>query len=363
MVLLLAASATALGAALLRCSSGGPLADSLPGGWWTVGAVLGAAAFALAGGASWLGGKSQLRNRFGQYIMKERIGSGGMGEVYLAEHRFLRRVTAVKVLRKDKLSDRNMARFDREVRITAGLNHPNTVTLFDFGHASDGTFYYAMEYVPGLTLHDLVERDGPMPPGRIVRLLSQVAGALAEAHSKSLVHRDLKPSNIMVARWGGIPDFVKVLDFGLARDLADDNSNLTRSRALVGTPSFMAPEAILDPRSVDARADVYGLGALGYFLRTGTAVADADRTREVLRRQIEDAPQFPPGETDPAVAELDALLAECLAKTREARPGSARKVAARLVGLVDLLPWSEEDSSAWWDGYQASPVTPGEASV
>jgi hypothetical protein len=207
--------------------------------------------------------------KLGQYSLETKIGAGGMGEVYRARHAMLRRPTAVKLLSGDG-SEAQLRRFEKEVQLTARLTHPNTISIYDYGRTPDGIFYYAMELLDGLTLEELVERHGPQPPGRVIHLLRQVCGALREAHRAGLIHRDIKPANIFLTRRGEIPDFVKVLDFGLVRELKSDQT-LTRSNidTVVGTPLFLAPEAIATPDRVDARADLYGLGCVAYFLVTG----------------------------------------------------------------------------------------------
>jgi serine/threonine-protein kinase len=210
--------------------------------------------------------------QLGQYKLKERLGAGGMGEVYLAEHKLLRRPCAVKLIRADRSSDPSaLTRFEREVQATATLTHPNTVQIFDYGHANDGTFYYAMEYLPGLSLQELVTRHGPLPPGRTVYLLRQVCGALREAHGIGLIHRDIKPSNILVCERGGCHGVAKLLDFGLvqAEETGKPDSKLTQEGAVLGTPSFMSPEQAGGTGNLDARSDIYSLGAVAYFLLTG----------------------------------------------------------------------------------------------
>ncbi len=204
---------------------------------------------------------------FGQYRLKRQIGTGGMGDVFLAEHQLLKRACAVKLIRAS--SARALARFEREVRITATLSHPNTVEIFDYGRTEDGTYYYVMEYLPGMSLHDLVRRYGPLPPERVVYLLRQVCQALQEAHDAGLVHRDIKPSNIFAARRGGRDDVAKLLDFGLVRPLRAVDAADDSAVGLVGTPAFMSPEQVIGDAEVDARSDIYSLGAVAYYLLTG----------------------------------------------------------------------------------------------
>ncbi len=209
--------------------------------------------------------------QLGQYRLRRRLGAGGMGEVYLAEHQLLKRPCAVKLIRTDDATDpRALARFEREVRLTATLSHPNTVEIYDYGRAEDGTYYYVMEYLPGLSLAELVERYGPLPPARAVYLLRQVCGALREAHAAGLIHRDIKPSNIIAARRGGMDDVAKLLDFGLVRPAATVRAAyLSAEGQILGTPLFMSPEQATGSQELDERSDIYSLGAVAYYLLTG----------------------------------------------------------------------------------------------
>src|SRR5690606_32548061 len=201
------------------------------------------------------------------YLLKRRLGEGGMGEVYKAEHRLLKRPCVVKLIRAERAGDpRALARFDREVQATAQLKHPNTVEVFDYGRTEDGVFYYVMEYLEGLSLEEIVHRYGPLPPARVVRILRQVCGALREAHGLGLVHRDIKPSNILLCRYGGLDDMAKLLDFGLVQTASDPADNrLTQAGGFVGTPDFMSPEQA-SGAAPDARSDIYSLGATAFYL-------------------------------------------------------------------------------------------------
>jgi serine/threonine protein kinase len=223
------------------------------------------------------GAISQLRRQvaearqIGQYRLRRQIGKGGMGEVYLAEHQLLKRPCAVKLIRPDSVADpRVVARFEREVRLTATLSHPNTVEIYDYGRTEDGTYYYVMEYLPGLSLEELIERHGPLPPGRVVYLLRQVCRALREAHAAGLVHRDIKPSNIFASRRGGMDDVAKLFDFGLVMPLARAGApQMSGPGQVLGTPLFMSPEQATGDRELDGRSDIYSLGAVAYYLLTG----------------------------------------------------------------------------------------------
>ena len=222
--------------------------------------------------------------RLGQYQLKELLGAGGMGEVYLADHLLLRRPCAIKVIRPERAGDStNLLRFEREARATAGLTHPNTVQIFDYGHTADGIFYYVMEYLPGLTLEQLVDRYGPLPPGRAVHFLRQVCGALREAHAIGLIHRDIKPGNIIICKRGGRNDVGKLVDFGLVlpQSLQENGQRFTREGVVTGTPAYMSPEQVGAEALLDARSDIYCVGAVALLSSDGSValrrpIADAD---------------------------------------------------------------------------------------
>jgi serine/threonine-protein kinase len=225
----------------------------------------------------------------GQYRLKQCLGAGGMGQVFLAEHVLLRRPCALKLIRPERAGDpANLARFEREVQATATLTHPNTVEIFDYGRADDGTFYYAMEYLPGLSLQELVHCYGSLPPARAVHLLRQVCAALREAHAASLIHRDVKPGNVLVCQRGGQHEVAKLLDFGLVRanSLAGDVEKLTGDGAIAGTPAYMSPEQAAGKVEVDARSDLYSLGAVAYFLLTGQPPFVRDSTVQTLAAHL-----------------------------------------------------------------------------
>lgn len=254
--------------------------------------------------------------RMGQYTLKRKLGEGGMGEVWLAEHGLLKRPCAVKFIRPELAANSsNAARFTREVQAVTALSHVNTVRVYDYGQADDGSFYFVMEYLDGPTLEDLVKTSGPLPPARVVHLLRQVCGALAEAHTAGLVHRDLKPGNVIVATLGGQQDVAKLLDFGLVHDSsADTDHRLTQLGMVLGTPAYMCPEQAAGESAVDARGDIYSLGAVAFFALTGRPPFQAKTAGRLLAAHRNQPPP-PVTEFCPNVpAELAAIIARCLAK-------------------------------------------------
>jgi CHASE1-domain containing sensor protein len=284
----------------------------------------------------------------GQYTLVEKLGEGGMGTVYRAHHALLRRPTAIKLLHPLRRNATALARFESEVQLTSSLTHPNTVVVYDYGHTPEGLFYYAMEYIDGITLQELVDIDGGQAPERVVSILMHICAALAEAHAIGLVHRDIKPANIMLCRRGGIWDFVKVLDFGLAKDLtASGTANLSQSTELLGTPLYLAPEAVLG-RPIDARVDIYALGAVAYFVLTGSTVFDGGTALEVYVKTVSQPPE-PVAQRlgrEPCRA-LEALIMQCLAKDPSERPASA-DVLARALRDTGVRPWSADEADRWW---------------
>jgi tRNA A-37 threonylcarbamoyl transferase component Bud32 len=300
--------------------------------------------------------------QIGQYKLEQKLGSGGMGVVYKGRHAMLRRPTAIKMLDVDKVNEGSIERFEREVQITSQLNHPNTVAIYDYGRTPEGVFYYAMEFLDGIDLQTLVERYGPQPVPRVIHILQQVCGSLYEAHSLGLVHRDIKPSNIMLNRRGGEPDVVKVLDFGLVKALDEEKrAGLTQQNSLTGTPLYMSPEAIQLPNSVDARSDIYAVGAAGYFLLTGQPVFNSDNVMDLCQQHISGVP-IPPSQRSksaiPAAVE-NALLA-CLEKSRAKRPQTARELAVLLSHCPEANTWSIEEADAWWGRHERgqAPLAP-----
>jgi serine/threonine-protein kinase len=286
--------------------------------------------------------------RLGQYQLEELLAVGGMGEVYRARHAMLRRPTAVKLIRPERVGERALARFEREAKLTAGLSHPHTVTVYDYGRTEEGVFYYAMELLEGADLQTVVELTGPLPPGRACRILAQVAGALAEAHAAGLIHRDVKPGNILLVERGGDADTAKVVDFGLVKDAAEDDLGLSEDGRILGTPLYVSPEAIADPDAVDERSDLYALGAVAYFLLTGRPPFRGKTPLDVYRQHLESLP--PPLDTaEPLDPTFERVILECLEKAPRFRPQSAREVEIRLLDAAERLePWDAYDAKRWW---------------
>jgi serine/threonine protein kinase len=263
----------------------------------------------------------------------------------------LRRPTAVKLLPPGKAGEQAIARFEREVRLTARLTHPNTVTVYDYGRTPDGIFYYAMELLDGATLEEIVEHEGAQPSSRVLHVLLAMAGALAEAHEIGLIHRDLKPANVMLCRRGGELDVPKLLDFGLVKDLeAGQTLSLTSTNTITGTPLYMAPESITSPGTVDARSDLYALGAVGYYMLTGTHVFDGESVVEVCSHHLRTEPEPPESRLGEPVAEdLASVLLDCLAKRPEDRPQTALALKARICACSDARAWSPGMARDWWE--------------
>lgn len=288
-------------------------------------------------------------NKLGQYTLGEKLGEGGMGEVYKATHAMLRRPTAIKLLRAQD-SDQAVQRFEREVQITSQLTHPNTISIFDYGRTENGTFYYVMEYLAGLSLDRLVTQAGPLPEGRTIHLLRQICESLREAHLQGLIHRDIKPANIMICQRGGIYDFVKVLDFGLVKDVSSsENVKLTAASTVTGTPQYLSPEAIQHPDHTDSRSDIYAVGAVGYFMLTGTPVFEGNKPIEVLQKHLSDAVELPSHRVKHPVAEdLEQIIIRCLDKSREKRP-YIDELLSELNACKDAHTWGNGEAEHWWN--------------
>jgi eukaryotic-like serine/threonine-protein kinase len=314
--------------------------------WWTLALTIATATSKVIYGL-----RREVRDarRLGQYTLLEKLGEGGMGAVYSVRHAMLRRPTAIKLLPPQKFGARNVARFEREVQLTARLTHPNTIRIFDYGRTPDGIFYYAMEYLDGANLADVIEEGGPMPAARVIHILDQVAGALAEAHGIGLIHRDIKPANIFLTEQGGVPDVAKVLDFGLVKQVGESDAEaLTQADSLTGTPLYMAPEAIASPDQIDARTDLYALGAVGYYLVTGRDVFTGRTVVEVCSHHLHSTP-VPPSQRlgSPVDADFEELILRCLEKNPARRPPDARSLQRALRACGAARSWSEEDARLW----------------
>jgi serine/threonine-protein kinase len=293
----------------------------------------------------------------GSYELMERIGEGGMGEVWRAKHRLLARPAAIKLIRKDVLGSNSrtreaiVRRFEREAQDTATLGSTHTIDVYDFGVTEEGDFYYVMELLDGLSLERAVQVFGPMEPARAVYLLRQACHSLGEAHAHGLIHRDIKPANIFMCRLGPDDDFVKVLDFGLVKHFeAPAGTMLTMDGATAGTPAYMAPEIALGRADVDGRADIYSLGCVAYYLLTGQPVFSADTPVATALAHVKDQPDAPSARSEFKIPPaLDALILECLAKDPAARPASAFVLGERLTATVPQEAWTPEAARAWWE--------------
>jgi len=318
---------------------------------WTAMWALGGGVIATLASHVIFGLRREVREarRLGQYTLLEKIGEGGMGSVYRARHAMLRRPTAIKLLPSDRAGAERIQRFEREVQLTSQLTHPNTIAIFDYGRTPDGVFYYAMEYLDGLNLEDLVRYDGPQPAGRVVHLMRQIAGSLAEAHDTGMVHRDIKPSNvILVPERGGAPDVAKVVDFGLVKEM-DESAWRTQEGRVFGTPHYLSPEAISSSDPVGPASDLYSLGCVGYFLLTGQRVFEGQAVIEVATQHLMDVPVSPAERLGRPVPDtLAAILMMLLEKKPEQRPSSAHALMALLEPADDVEPWSTERARAWW---------------
>jgi serine/threonine-protein kinase len=303
-------------------------------------------------------------NQIGPYTLEEKLGAGGMGEVWRARHRMLVRNAAVKLIRPEPLlaggasADVLLRRFEREARATASLRSPHTVQLFDFGQAEDGTLYYVMEMLVGMDLENLVSRFGPVPAERTIHILRQVCQSLEEAHRNGLTHRDVKPANIFVSRVGTELDFAKVLDFGLVRlrhDRPDSNGvKLTADGAASGTPAYMAPEIVVG-ENYDHRVDIYALGCVGYWLLTGKLVFEGSTAMKMMLDHARTPPVRPQTRTElPIPPELEQIIMDCLEKDRAKRPQSAADLGRRLAACPTPAEWTAERAERWWQTHMPS---------
>jgi eukaryotic-like serine/threonine-protein kinase len=292
--------------------------------------------------------------RLGAYTLERQISEGGMATIYLARHALLKRPTAIKILKKHIATDEFVHRFEREVQLASQLLHPNTVEIYDFGRTREGQPYYVMEYLDGVTLAELVEHSGRVPPGRAIHVLRQVAAALREAHARGMVHRDVKPENVMLCRRGE-DDVVKLLDFGLVKNLERaETRDVTKQLKIVGTPRYMAPERLLNPSDVDARSDIYALGAVAYFLLTGKPIFEGDDSL-AISNQVLHTPAPRVREAGIEVPEgFDNLIAACLEKDRNRRPPNAEAFVEALDRIASRLAWTQVDAAKWWTEYRKS---------
>ena len=293
--------------------------------------------------------------QLGQYTLIEKLGQGGMGVVYKASHAMLKRPTAIKVLPPERAGQHNLARFEREVQLTSMLTHPNTVAIYDYGRTPDGCFYSAMEYLDGVDLESLIAIGGPQDPARVVHILTQVCGALEEAHSIGLVHRDVKPANILICVRGGVADLVKIVDFGLVKSLNSEGVDTTQTAVnqIVGTPLYMPPEAMTSPDSLGPRGDLYALGAVAYFLLAGRPPFMGHTIVEICAHHLHSAPA-PLSDLSPFAipADLEKVVLACLAKQAADRPASAAALAAMLAACNVGPAWNNERARAWWKEHE-----------
>jgi serine/threonine-protein kinase len=306
-------------------------------------------------------------SELGQYLLEEKIGGGGMGEVWRARHRLLIRPAAIKLIRQRALAaitddpETLVRRFEREARATAALTSPHTVQLYDFGVAEDGRLYYVMELLDGLDLDTLVRQYGPVPPERVAHLLRQVCSALADAHANGLVHRDIKPANVVVSRAGVTFDFAKVLDFGLVkldspRGAGKDAIKLSGEDTWSGTPGYMAPEVVVGAADTDHRVDLYALGCVAYWLLTGQTVFEGENAMQVMFQHVQAQPKPPSQRVDlPIPPALEALVMQCLEKDPGRRPASAEHVSERLAVVPLTSAWTAERAEQWWNTHRPPP--------
>ena len=300
---------------------------------------------------------AQKAQDLGSYHLESLIGRGGMGEVWRARHKMLARESAIKIIRPElvqgasaRQADVAMRRFEREARVTADLQSPHTVYLYDFGTSRDGHFYFVMELLDGVSLQKLVQTFGPQPGSRVIHLLRQVCLSLEEAHARGMVHRDLKPSNIMACKVALQHDFVKVLDFGLVKPTqTEELTHLTVEGVSAGTPGYIAPEIAMGEERIDGRADLYTLGCVAYYLLTGTLVFNETSPTAMAVAHVQKPPAPPSERTElPISADLESVVLQCLAKKPADRPASARALIRLLDACVDAKQWCSEDADAWW---------------
>ena len=295
--------------------------------------------------------------RLGRYERGELLGRGGMGSVYRGTHELLRRPVAIKVLGGDDLHGENLssqaiARFEREVQLTASLRHPNTIEVYDYGRTDDGTFFYVMEYVDGITLQHLVDKYGAQSPARVIHLMLQIGGSLGEAHRQDLIHRDVKPANVLLFSEIGLPDWIKVLDFGLIKSIASAPTDvtLTQTDTITGTPMYMSPECVRDAAVANEQSDLYSLGAVGYALLTGKPIFEGSGSVDICMKQLSEVPVRPSERLGtPLPEDLQNVLMSCLRKDPTERPRNMEDLASALRSCDDAGQWNEVDTIEWWE--------------
>lgn len=294
-------------------------------------------------------------SKLGPYTLGERVGEGGLGEVYLARHALLRRPTAIKLLKRDQVDAESVARFEREVQLASQLTSPHTVAIYDFGRTLEGTFYCAMEYLDGLTLSQVVRLSGDLDPARVVHVLRGACASLGEAHARGLVHRDVKPMNLMLCKQGVAHDFVKLLDFGLVKDISNEATTreLTKPTRISGTLLYLAPERLRDPSRVDGRTDLYSLGAVAFYLLTAKHHLTGGTDVDLLDRILREPPRRPSACTDQQIPPaLDDLVFAMLSKDMDGRPRDTAAVLAALDAIEGLEPWTADRAAAWWRAHR-----------
>jgi eukaryotic-like serine/threonine-protein kinase len=303
--------------------------------------------------------------QLGQYRLIKPLGAGGMGHVFLAEHQMLKRPCAIKLIHPDEAIDpRVLARFEREVRMTARLSHWNTVEIYDYGRTDDGTFFYVMEYLPGLSLEDLIERHGPLPAERVVYFLRQICQGLREAHAIGLIHRDIKPGNVFAAQRGGLYDMVKLLDFGLVKPVTEAPlARLTQDGGISGTPLFMSPEQARGLADLDARSDIYSAGALAYTLLTGRPPFDGKNSMDVMIAHVQDEVAPPSKHRSDVPADLERVILRCLVKRPQDRFQDIDSLEQALAECAAANQWTQAHAARWWRENERPAATPCELSM
>ncbi len=316
-----------------------------------------------------LGRRLESARQIGSYKLTNLIGRGGMGEVWRAEHRMLSRCSAIKLVKPEVVSvgtnsskspQTALRRFEREAQATAALRSPHSIEIYDFGITQDGRFYYVMELLDGMDLDSMVKRFGPLPASRVIYFLQQVCDSLSEAHELGLIHRDVKPKNIFVCRMGRSFDFVKVLDFGLVKNVgSNEDQNLTQDGTTTGTPAYLAPEAAKGSRDIDARSDIYSLGCVAYWLLTGQPVFEGRTAVATILQHVTDIPIPPSQRTEnPVPSDLERVVLRCLEKDPAKRPQSADELSSLLAHCQGSHAWRRNEAREWWRMHLPSSLTP-----